>query len=118
MFYQAGAFDVYLQVAQGGYAMRAAAHLITTFFFIIAMALFYLKFLYQSGGLFRFKSYRDLFMFFFVSPGIFLKFAPIWAEYLKFDFHPNDRDCSQVVMKWSTELKKEASEGRTLISSD
>ncbi len=95
---------MYQKIAGGGYLMRVAIHLISSWLFIVGISLTLLQFLYDGGALFKVSSYIDMFQFLFVYPGVVPVAAPIWAQYFRPSFHPTDRDNSKLIAHWSAEL--------------
>ncbi len=103
--HKAVAFDIYNAVG-GNYFLRCIAHLITTIIFLGVVFILYVKFIYSSGYFLDIIGHLKLLEFLLLRPGPLRKSIPIWFEYLSPSFHPNDREGSQIVSKWSIKLSK------------
>jgi len=104
--HKAVAFDVF-QAVDGGYLRRVVPYLITSATFSWGTAASTLHLLRADGQGGNLAAYRSLFRFLFVEPGLVRAMVPEWFEYLRPDFHPEDRDDSALLEQWKRDFAPE-----------
>lgn len=104
--HKAVAFDVYRAV-DGGYARRVFHYLLTSLSFAYGTGWSTVHLLRKDGQGRNLAAYLSIVKFLFVEPGLLRAIAPQWFEYLRPDFHPDDRDDSALVERWKRDLAPE-----------
>lgn len=104
--HKAVAFDVY-QAVDGSYARRIFHYLITSATFTYGTGWSTLHLLQKDGQSRNLDAYLSILRFLFVEPGLLRAIAPQWLDYLRPDFHPNDRDDSALVERWKRDFAPE-----------
>jgi len=97
--HKAVAFDVYRAVG-GGYLRRAVVMQITTFLFALASVRLLAGLLAKDGKRPAPRSFANFLDVAFGSPGFFRKVFPSWLDYFRPDFHPWQKDNSDLIAKW------------------
>ena len=85
--HKAVTFDV-LQAVNGSYLLRVYWHFLTTFLFLFTVLILNIHFAFSTGHYFDFQGVIQLIYFLFITPGFLFKAIPLWAEYLRPNFHP------------------------------
>jgi len=101
--HKAVAYDVYVAMG-GGYIRRIINYFIVTIFFILFLSWIHLYFLFNRGLLFTFSSYKSMFTFFFVEPGLATRLFPYWKDYLRKDFHPWQHQNAFLIQQYAQTL--------------
>lgn len=80
-------FDVF-QAVGGSYICRVYWHILTTILFLLAVTVLNIHFAINTGDYLDFVGFFKLLYFLFVSPGFLRLVIPLWAEYLRPNYHP------------------------------
>jgi predicted metal-dependent hydrolase len=121
-------YDVF-QAVQGSYLCRVYWHFLTTFLFILALVVLNVQFAFSTGDYFDVVGLFKLLHFLFVTPGFLRLLVPLWAEYLRPNYHPwgtafdqrgiDDRNKTilESVAKWQNEMELLTGKKRAAVSS-
>jgi predicted metal-dependent hydrolase len=101
--HKAVAFDVYESIG-GGYPRRALIMLGATIIFYAELFHVHSRMLAAQGELWNVRGWLRATHFLWVKPGMFRKLAPVWLDYFRPGFHPNDRDTNALLARWRDRL--------------
>lgn len=97
--HKAVAFDV-LKAVDPRYWIRMRSYAITSVMFPLTTLLQTYYLMHKDGTLTDARAHLGLFRFLFIEPGLAARVLPGWADYLRPDFHPWDRDDRELLEKW------------------
>jgi len=103
--HKAVAFDVYQTVAPGfgGYLRRIAAMAIVTVLFGLQILIHESVLVRRDGMLWKLGARRKAFRFLWVNPGFLALGLRHYRRYYHRDFHPWQRDSSELVARWKAD---------------
>ncbi|MBL0217521.1 MAG: metal-dependent hydrolase [Myxococcales bacterium] len=101
--HKAVAFDVY-RAAGGGYLRRASIMLLTTAVFFAVQALVHARLMATRGILFRPWTWLRGIGRLWIWPGHLTRLVPAYLAYFKPGFHPDERDTTELLARWETNL--------------
>ncbi len=107
--HKAVAYDVY-RAAGGGYGRRVGLMMLTTFVFFVALAITQGRLMKTRGILWKPWTWVRGLGRLYVWPGHFSRLIPAYFQYYLPRFHPNDRDTTQLLGDWRTQLFGERGE--------
>lgn len=98
------AYDVYEQVS-GSYLLRAGTMIPVTAIFFAVVAVNHTRMLAADGKLTNFKdNWNGLKYCWGGRKGVFSRLLPVYLDYFRPDFHPNDHDTSALLDEWREKL--------------
>jgi len=101
--HKAVAYDVYIAMG-GGYFRRVIIFLLVSHQFCCWIGIFYLYLLWNRGLLLKLQTYKSLFRFFLLSPGLIWMLAFPWLDYLRPNFHPWQHNNMHIVNQYASKL--------------
>jgi predicted metal-dependent hydrolase len=109
--HKAVAYDVYQTVAPGlsGYLRRIFAMAVTTVLFGLQIFVHEAVLANQDGMFWKLRARKNIFAYMFRDPGFLRRGMRHYFRYYRRDFHPWQRDSSELVARWKSQYAPEAS---------